>query len=60
MEKETEEKFVALEMKLTYLEDFVEKLQQVSLEQSDALEKLAAENKILSAKIDSILHDENG
>jgi hypothetical protein len=47
-------------MKLTYLEDFVEKLQQVSLEQSDALEKLAAENKILSAKIDSILHDENG
>ena len=44
MDKQTEEKFIALETKLAYLEDFVTQLQDVSVEQAREIDILKQEN----------------
>lgn len=51
MEKETEERIIRLETKLSYLEDFLNQLQQVSVENSEIIERLRQENKLMSQKI---------
>ncbi len=51
MEKETEDKFTELEIKLAYLENFVNQLQEVSVEHTNTIEILREENRILSQKI---------
>lgn len=51
MTNEDEARFVALETKLAYLEDFVAKLQDVAVEQGNSIEILRSENKILSDRI---------
>jgi SlyX protein len=51
MEKETEERIIRLETKLSYLEDFLNQLQQVSVENSETIERLRQENKLMSQKI---------
>lgn len=51
MEKETEERIIALETKLAYMEDFVNQLQEVSVEQGKTVELLRTENKMMSQKI---------
>ena len=51
MEKETEERIIRLETKLSYLEDFLIQLQQVSVENSETIERLRQENKLMSQKI---------
>ncbi len=51
MEKETEERIIQLETKLSYLEDFLNQLQQVSVENSETIERLRQENKLMSQKI---------
>ncbi|MBO7637363.1 MAG: SlyX family protein [Treponema sp.] len=51
MEKETEERIIALETKLAYMEDFVNQLQEVSVEQGKTIELLRTENKMMSQKI---------
>lgn len=51
MEKETEEKLISLETKITYLEDFIEKIQAVSAEHTAAIEHLKTENKLMIQKI---------
>ena len=51
MEKETEERIIRLETKLSYLEDFLNQLQQVSVENSETIELLRQENKLMSQKI---------
>lgn len=54
MEKETDNRFTALETKLAYLEDFVNQLQQVSVEQTKLIEVLRQENRMMSGKIQDI------
>lgn len=49
-----EEKFIALETKLAYLEDFMNQIQQVAVEQAKVIEKLKKENRIISDKLQEV------
>lgn len=51
MDKETEEKFIALETKIAYMEDFIQKLQDEVVESSRQIMILREENKVLSGRI---------
>jgi len=51
MEKETEERLNAVEMKLAYMEDFVSQIQGVAVEQAKTIDKLQKEIKMMSEKI---------
>ena len=46
----TEERFIALETKLAFLEDFVNKLQEEAVANAQQLEILREENKILAGR----------
>ncbi len=50
-EKEIEERFVQLETKLAYTEDFVAQIQGVAVEQAKTIDLLQKEIKLMSAKI---------
>ncbi len=49
-----EQRIVAAEIKLSYIEDFVNQLQQAVLEQKAELDALRRENKTLAAKLGDI------
>ena len=49
-----EQRIVAAEIKLSYIEDFVNQLQQAVLEQKTELDALRRENKTLAAKLGDI------
>ncbi len=51
MEKETEEKFIMLETKIAYMDDFIQKLQEEAVEAAKQIAILREENKILSSRI---------
>ncbi len=54
------EKITNLEIKLAYLEDFVNQLQEVAVSQAKDIEKLKTENKLMSEKIRELLENEEG
>ena len=51
MEKETEDRLTATEMKLAYMEDFVSQIQNVAVEQTKTIDKLQKEIKMMSDRI---------
>ena len=51
MENETKERLTAIEMKLAYMEDFVNQIQNVAVEQTKTIDKLQKEIKMMSDKI---------
>ena len=51
MEKETDERLTSIEMKLAYMEDFVNQIQDVAVEQAKTIDKLQKEIKMMSDKI---------
>ncbi|MDD5789502.1 MAG: SlyX family protein [Spirochaetia bacterium] len=51
MDTETENRFITLETKLAFMDDFVNKLQQEVVKQHKVIEILREENKILSSRI---------
>ena len=51
MEKETDERLTAIEMKLAYMEDFVSQIQNVAVEQAKTIDKVQKEMKLMSEKI---------
>lgn len=51
MEKETEERFIAVETKIAYMDDFIQKLQEEAVEAAKQITILREENKILSGRI---------
>jgi SlyX protein len=53
-DNETNERFIALEMKVAYMEDFINKLQEVCVENQKTIEILRQENKILSGRIQDL------
>ncbi|MCI1208752.1 MAG: SlyX family protein [Treponema sp.] len=55
MNKETDDRFTALETKVAYLEDFINQLQTVTVGQSRDLEILRKENKLLSDKLTDVM-----
>ncbi|MBQ5632884.1 MAG: SlyX family protein [Treponema sp.] len=50
-DKEIDNRFMAMEMKLAYLEDFVNQIQEVAVEQTKTIDKLKGEIKLMSNKI---------
>ncbi len=46
-----EDRLMTLETKVSYLEDFVSKVQEVVLEQGQLLERLNTENRLMREKI---------
>ena len=55
METETNERLTSLETKLSYLEDFVNKLQDVAVSQTKEIDVLREENRVLSARFRELL-----
>lgn len=53
-EQEIENRFMALEMKIAFMEDFINQLQEVTVENQKTIENLRTENKILSGKIQDL------
>ena len=51
MEKETEDRLTAIEMKLAYMEDFVSQIQNVAVDQAKTIDKLQKEIKKMSDRI---------
>ena len=51
MEKETENRLTAIEMKLAYMEDFVSQIQNVAVDQAKTIDKLQKEIKMMSDRI---------
>ena len=51
MEPNTEDRLTAIEMKLAYMEDFVNQIQDVAVEQATTIDKLQKEIKLMSDKI---------
>ena len=51
MENETNERLTAIEMKLAYMEDFVNQIQNVAVEQTKTIDKLQKEIKMMSDRI---------
>ena len=56
-ENDTAERFERLEIKLAYMEDFMRKIQDVTLEQGKAIDGLKAENKALRQKLVEMSED---
>ena len=59
MEKETDERLTAIEMKLAYMEDFVNQIQNVAVEQAKSVDKLQKEMKLMSEKIREMSNTNN-
>lgn len=51
MEKETDDRLTAIEVKLAYMEDFVNQIQNVAVEQAKTIDKLQKEIKLMSDRI---------
>jgi SlyX protein len=48
------ERLTAMETKISYLEDFLNKLQSIAVEHTDAIERLKNENKALRSKLGEV------
>ena len=51
LSEQAENRFMAVETKLAYLEDFLNQLQGVAVENSRTIEKLHEENKLMAQKL---------
>ncbi|MBE6344825.1 MAG: SlyX family protein [Spirochaetaceae bacterium] len=47
----TEKRLTDLEVRISYLEDFVSKLQNVVVEQENTIDRLQTENRLIKGKI---------
>lgn len=54
MNVQSDERLVAVESKLAYLEDFVSKLQAILIEHTESIDRLKAENRALKGKLTEI------
>ena len=54
VEKETEERFIALETKIAYMDDFISKLQEEAVENQKMIQLLREENQILAGRIQDL------
>lgn len=58
MNQETQERITSVEIKLSYMEDFVNKLQTSIVEHENAIDTLKIENKMLKQKIKELLENQ--
>jgi len=54
MSDQSEQRIIGLETKLAYLDDFMAKIQAITVEHTDAIERLKAENRALRAKLGEV------
>ncbi|MBR4321559.1 SlyX family protein [Treponema sp.] len=54
MDKETEKKFIELETKIAYMDDFITKLQEETVENQKVIRLLREENQILAGRIQDL------
>lgn len=52
--KEIEKRFIDLETKFAYLEDYVQQLQGVVVEHTNTIDKLLTKNKLLEEKLTEV------
>ncbi len=60
MDANIEDRFITLETKLAYLEDFLSQLQNVTVEHTKELELLRKENKMLAQKVSDMAEQMEG
>lgn len=60
MSEQENERFTDIEIKLAYLEDFVSKLQTITVEHTNTIEKLKKENAYLKSKLAELLEEQEG
>ena len=60
MEATVEDRFITLETKLAYLEDFLSQIQNVTVEHTKELELLRKENKMLAQKVSDMAEQLEG
>ena len=60
MSEQENERFTDIEIKLAYLEDFVSKLQTITVEHTNTIEKLKKENAYLKSKLAELLDEQEG
>lgn len=49
-----------LEIKIAYMEDFMNQIQEVAVQQTRDIEKLKAENKMMAEKIKDLIENAEG
>ena len=54
MEMETEDRLIALETKIAYMDDFITKLQEETVENQKTIRILREENQILAGRIQDL------
>ncbi|HNQ97269.1 MAG TPA: SlyX family protein [Treponemataceae bacterium] len=54
MSDQGEQRIIGLETKMAYLDDFMAKIQAITVEHTDAIERLKAENRALRAKLGEV------
>lgn len=60
MESDIEDRFIVLETKLAYLEDFLSQIQNVTVEHTKQIELLRKENKLLAQKVSDMAEQLEG
>lgn len=55
-----EERLENLEIKLTYMEDFLKQIQEVAVGQAKDIDRLKAENKMMTQKIRELIEESEG
>lgn len=55
-----EDRITQLEIKLAYMEDFMNQIQEVAVQQTKDIEKLKAENKMMAEKIRDLIENSEG
>ena len=55
-----EERITNIEIKLAYMEDFVNQIQEVTVKQAEEIEKLKHDNQILSQKLKDVYDNIEG
>lgn len=55
-----EDRITQLEIKLAYMEDFVNQIQEVAVQQTKDIERLKAENKMMAEKIRDLMENLEG
>ena len=55
-----DDRITQLEIKVSYLEDFLNQVQEVAVQQTRDIEKLKAENKLMAKKIRDLIENAEG
>ena len=58
MEQETNGRLTEIQIKLSYLEYFMNKIQKITVEHTETIDRLKAENRVLKAKLSELIESQ--